>query len=85
MSTDPQDIPTDVDLRDDGLLWMINTTIFHPRGLRLGVNTSTGKLSLMGDESEATIFSDELADRGFTNFNALLERHRAAVAGGRDG
>lgn len=26
-----------VDLREDGLLWLINRVVFHPRGFALGV------------------------------------------------
>jgi hypothetical protein len=41
-----------VDLRTDGLLWLINTTVFHPRGFALAMDVKSGALSLMGDGTE---------------------------------
>lgn len=75
---DPQNVPTEIDLREDGVLWMINTTIFHPRGLRLGVDPD-GTLWLFGDGSEPTLFTEELAERGFANFEQMLLRHRDEI------
>jgi hypothetical protein len=39
-------------LREDGLLWLINRTTFHPRGYALGYDEDTGKFELYGDGSE---------------------------------
>ena len=44
------------ELRDEGLLWLINTTVFHPRGYALAIHfdheeRATG-WSLVGDGSE---------------------------------
>jgi len=44
------------ELRDEGLLWLINTTVFHPRGYALALHydddmNATG-WSLVGDGSE---------------------------------
>lgn len=47
-----------VDLREDGLLWLINRTVFHPRGFALSVHPD-GKLYLEGDGSEPWVFKDE--------------------------
>lgn len=41
-----------VKLRDDGLLWLINRTVFHPRGYALGYDDQTGEFELIGDGSE---------------------------------
>lgn len=45
------------DLRDSGLLWLINRSVFHPRGfaLQLAVNLETGEIigwRLSGDGSK---------------------------------
>lgn len=68
---------TRVDLRVDGLLWMINTTVFHPRGFALGVDKD-GDLWLFGDGAEAWQFAtdDDLAQVAFQAFNATLQRQR---------
>lgn len=44
------------DLRDSGLLWLINRVVFHPRGWALGMVYREGELvgwSLEGDGREA--------------------------------
>lgn len=41
-----------IDLLEDGLLWLINSTVFHPRGFALQVDTDTGELRLQGDGRE---------------------------------
>lgn len=41
-----------VDLRADGLLWLINATTFHPRGFALAVDPDTGAFTLLGDGLE---------------------------------
>lgn len=49
------------ELRDSGLLWLINRTVFHPRGFALGLVTDeTGAVVgwlLEGDGSEPWMFS----------------------------
>lgn len=68
-----------VDLRDDGVLWMVNRTVFHPRGYALAVD-DTGTLTLLGDGSEPWSFdlreSDgtDREDELFRRFLALLDR-----------
>ncbi|MFJ2004770.1 hypothetical protein [Streptomyces chartreusis] len=48
------------ELRESGLLWLINRTVFHPRGLALSVAyTDDGELlgwMLLGDGSEPIHF-----------------------------
>lgn len=46
-----------VDLRGDGLLWLINVTTFHPRGFALAVND--GEFWLQGDGTEPWRFASE--------------------------
>lgn len=45
-----------VSLLDDGLLWLINRSVFHPRGFALAVDTAGGGLTLYGDGSEVWKF-----------------------------
>lgn len=73
MTTDQ--ITTKVDLREDGILWMLNTTVFHPRGLALAV--SDGHLYLTGDGDEVWVFEEDVAESSFESFNAMIERHLA--------
>jgi hypothetical protein len=51
-----------VDLRADGLLWLINRTVFHPRGYALGYDPDTHEFVLLGDGHEPWVFSDTGAD-----------------------
>ena len=50
------------DLRPTGLLWLINTTVFHPRGYALAVHfDDEGNAvgwSLMGDGTERWTFDE---------------------------
>lgn len=43
-----------IDLHEDGLLWLINKAVLHPRGFALGHDPAdpAGKLVLYGDGSE---------------------------------
>lgn len=69
---------TPVDLIDDGLLWLINATVFHPRGFALARNSATGALSMMGDGSEPWVFADgPETDAKFQAAEALFARLRA--------
>lgn len=73
--SDGESIRTEVDLRADGLLWMINTVIFHPRGLALTLYPDEEKLMLQGDGLEAWSFRPEISDDCKAKFEHLLERH----------
>ena len=67
--------PVPVDLRADGVLWMINKSVFHPRGYALAVNTQDGgDFTLMGDGTEPWTYEHSMEDDLFAAFNALLER-----------
>lgn len=65
-----------VDLIKDGLLWLINAAVFHPRGFALAVAPG-GALSLLGDGSEPWRFGDDaMVDAKFKAAEAALERAR---------
>lgn len=73
------------ELRDTGLLWLINTSVFHPRGFALAMHfddqgAATG-WSLLGDGTEPWTFQlqDAEADRLFRAVEATL-REQAAGA-----
>jgi hypothetical protein len=64
------------ELRDTGLLWLINRVVFHPRGFALALitdeaGTVTG-WNLLGDGSEAWAFSAERDDRHFASAQKTL-------------
>ncbi|NEA21583.1 hypothetical protein [Actinomadura bangladeshensis] len=69
------------ELRDSGLLWLMNRVVFHPRGLALALHAdSTGQItrwSLLGDGSEAWSFPDEVDQTHFRNAEATLCAARA--------
>lgn len=48
-----------VPLVESGLLWLINTTVFHPRGFALGYALDTGDFTLFGDGSERLSYSED--------------------------
>lgn len=78
MSNEPASI---VELHDDGVLWMLNTCVFHPRGFALQYNPETKDLSLIGDGDEVWVFTESTAEAAFEKFNALIRRHRLLVKG----
>ncbi|MEV1013767.1 hypothetical protein AB0I89_23740 [Micromonospora sp. NPDC049801] len=55
------------ELSETGLLWLINATVFHPRGYALALHAdSTGTVtgwSLMGDGSEPWRFADDMNEQ----------------------
>ena len=46
-----------VDLREDGLLWLINREVFHARGYALACDPETGRFALLGDGREPWKFA----------------------------
>ena len=66
-----------VDLRSDGLLWLINVALLHPRGFALAVDSETGGLSLLGNGSEPWRFVAEIGDAEFVAVERLLARARS--------
>lgn len=69
------------EFRNQGLLWLINTTVFHPRGYAIGFDIDdegnvTG-WSLIGDGSEPWQYScddeiQEALDGAFKKTKALM-------------
>jgi hypothetical protein len=56
------------DMRETGLLWYINRTLFHPRGYTLGFMYEEGELTgwcISGDGSEPYVF-EEHNEQGYT-------------------
>ncbi len=66
------------DWHDDGILWMINRNVFHPRGFALTRNRNPAEgeseWTMQGDGSEAWSFTEEMDDRGFAASEAFLRR-----------
>lgn len=54
-----------VDIVEDGLLWLINATTFHPRGFALVYNPETKSFSLQGNGAEPWFFDTSIADIRF--------------------
>lgn len=67
--------PIKVDLQADGVLWLINRVVFHPRGFALAVKPATGEFSMLGDGSEVWTFNDA-DDEKFAAVEAMLDRAR---------
>jgi hypothetical protein len=64
------------ELRDTGLLWLINRVVFHPRGWALAYHyDNDGELigwSLVGDGNEVWSMTPEGEDEVFAKVQALL-------------
>lgn len=66
------------DLRSTGLLWLINSTVFHPRGFALAFTMQDGKPTgwkLLGDGSEPWRFDGDI-DELFRKAEETLASHR---------
>jgi hypothetical protein len=65
-----------VDLRADGLLWLINRTVFHPRGFALAYVVESGTFELWGngDEPWSYGFSREAENALFRAVNAAFAK-----------
>lgn len=64
------------EIRDAGLLWLINTTVFHPRGYALALafdadGNATG-WKLLGDGTEPWVMPDHECDEQFAAASQLL-------------
>jgi hypothetical protein len=70
---------TEVDLQEDGLLWLFNTAVLHPRGLALARNPETGQTYLEGDGEEVWTFEPTLAQEKKDALEAAVARHLARV------
>jgi hypothetical protein len=72
------------ELRDTGLLWLINTAVLHPRGYALAIHLDQGEAigwSILGDGAEPWQFvtegwpEGEGIDDAFQRVSALLAPH----------
>lgn len=73
--TTPPRLP--VDVHGDGLLWLINRVVFHPRGFALGHTPGhDASWVLLGDGSEPWTFSSTDDDALFAAVEATLQRAR---------
>lgn len=64
------------ELRDNGLLWLFNTSVLHPRGFALSLVQLGGNIvgwRLLGDGTEPWTFLDE-CDEQFQAVERLLRR-----------
>jgi hypothetical protein len=69
------------ELPSSGLLWLINSVVFHPRGYALGLHRVDGKITgwcLLGDGTEAWRFEDEDIDALFSAAEQTLREAREA-------
>lgn len=57
----------EVDLRTDGLLWLINRVVFHPRGYALGYEEGNHQFVLLGDGTETFSFGEEWVETTYLN------------------
>lgn len=65
------------DFSNDGLLWIINRLVFHPRGYALTFDLEAdGTVSsyyLQGDGKEVWQFTEADDDKNFERFNRFLK------------
>lgn len=65
-----------VSLIDDGILWLINRVIFHPRGFALAVDKD-GNFFLCGDGTEPHAFHHDIGEGElFARVEAAFDRAR---------
>lgn len=75
------------ELRDAGLLWLINRVVFHPRGFALAFDVAdcgdVNGWKLLGDGSEVWTFDNESDDEEFAKvratFHAISQRDSGEV------
>jgi hypothetical protein len=63
-----------VDLHEDGLLWLINRCVFHPRGFALAHVPGTDNWELLGDGSEVWAFTNPVDEGCFEKVEACFNR-----------
>lgn len=67
------------DWHEDGVLWLINRVVFHPRGFALtrqrGANP---EWTIQGDGTEVWAFQNGQEDRSFAAVEALFKRLSAS-------
>lgn len=69
--------------QDDGLVWLVNTSVLHPRGLALAIHLDDAGeplgLSIVGEGDEPWIFGDDQVDDEGEPFG-LIRRYMAGEA-----
>lgn len=68
-----------VDLHEEGLLWLINRVVFHPRGFALAHTPGTDEWELQGDGKQPWAFKVEDDDMCFVRAEAVLARAKKAA------
>jgi hypothetical protein len=71
---------TPFDWREDGVLWLVNAVVFHPRGFALGMKADGTGPILLGDGSEPIHFvpdDEPTPAEKFAAVEALFARARA--------
>lgn len=80
MGADKDQIHDLSELRDTGLLWLINRVVFHPRGFKLGlVPDSHGNIvgwRMQGDGTEVCVFDPADDDKHFSDVEFFLNELR---------
>lgn len=72
---EPNGIPgRPVDLRRDGLLWLINRQVFCPRGYALARDPKTGEFFLLGNGTEPYVMGGDGSDE-----RPMLDRVRRVM------
>jgi hypothetical protein len=59
-----------IDIVNDGVLWLVNRTVFHPRGYALAFDPESGEFGIYGDGSEPWRFEID-DDVEQTRFDAV--------------
>jgi hypothetical protein len=76
----PEDARPIIELRDAGLLWLINAVTFHPRGYALALVVRDGAVAgwqLLGDGSEPWRYDQDM-DARFAAAEATLANERGS-------
>lgn len=67
---------------DDGLVWLVNTAVLHPRGLALAVHLDeSGEavgLSIVGEGDEPWVFGEDQVDEDLISRYVQAEARREA-------
>lgn len=82
MSDDTKPDYIEVNFLEDGVLWALNRTLFHPRGFALGYDDKEHIFVLYGDGNEPWQYAESVSDVEqvkFDQFEALLARAKEAL------
>lgn len=82
----PEPVVVIEDLSEHGLLWLINASVFHPRGFALGWSPSARHFEISGDGTERFAFTEDYGsetadtDDKFHQVEELFRQIRAVHA-----